>query len=571
MIVLAIGCILQPNLTWANDLPSSAEIYGSTPSGDMSRIFLGQIFGTIDHSGLTGSGSLMPAVFKAFNTVSLGIGSVIVMFTLIVSTLNTAHQGEILGQQWSTMWIPLRAVLGVGVLIPTSAGYTLLQSFIMWGVMQGVGAANYVWQEAVSAVSPSDKETMTSRGWIMAGAYYYSLVENLASEDVLGPVQQSVQFNFRGLVSDDTSGDADADSSIQMGLSQITGSLNTAVSSWMHLFTMREGDPLLSIQKTGQEIVATVEILWIGIAIIAAAIGIASVCSAVMPIFSILQNFITWLVPLFTSLLIFLFLSGALLAYYIPLIPFIFFSLGGIGWMFGVIEAIAASPLIALGIMNPHGNDPYFGRSEPSVLLLLDIIIRPSMMIIGMMAAMVMVRVAIPFVNYGFSITGQNVYSGGISFLTSIIAMIAVYCAIIVTVVQKCFSLIHYVPDRVMRWIGGMPNAFESGASDERDIRGGFEKGMQPFGDTAGQAATSKASMKSLGSAFGAKEAMQQAQGQGGQTTQLNNDDQSAGDSSEDSGDDGSMGGGVNQSSPKETSKESVISGGNSTGVSEKE
>ena len=490
VVLSTLCCFIAPQATWASDsIPGSEEVYGATPSGDMSRIFLGQIFGTMDHAGLTGNGSLMPAVFKAFNTAALGIGAIIVMFSLIVSTLNTAHQGEVLGQQWSTMWVPFRIITGLGILVPSGAGYTLLQSFIMWSVLQGIGAANYVWQQAVDAVNPSDESSMVERGWIMAGAYYYDLTETIANDDVLGDIDGGITFNFQGLNSGDESGDKEADKAIQMGLSEITRSLNIAVASWMHLFTMQAGDPLLSIQKTGEQILGTVEILWIGIAIISAAVGVASVCSAVLPIFSILHNFITWLVPLFTSLLVFLFLSSALLAYYIPLIPFILFSLGAIGWLFGVIEAIAASPLIALGIMNPHGNDPYFGRSEPALLFLLDIVVRPAMMIIGMMAAMVTIRVAVPFINMGFGITGHHIFAGGISFLTSIIAMIVVYCAIIVTVVQKCFGLIHYVPDRVMRWVGGAPNAFESGGGDERDIRGGFDKGMQPMGELGGQAA----------------------------------------------------------------------------------
>ena len=588
-ILLTFCCLFTPHISLANDdIASAEEVYGSTPSGDMSRIFLGQIFGSIDHSGLTGSGTLMPAVFKAFNTAALGIGAIIVMFSLIVSTLNTAHQGEILGQQWSTMWVPFRIILGIGILVPSGAGYTLLQSFIMWSVLQGVGAANYVWQQAVDAVNPSDASSMSDRGWIMAGAYYYDLTQSLSTDDVIGDIPVTVNFTFSGIEADISAGDDLGDELVQEvvipgaieyftsggvgmplntlsnysgekaketgfeaitnGLASISTSLNLAVASWMNLFTNTQGDPLLSIQKTGEIILGSVEILWIGIAVLAGAIGVASVCAGVSPIFNMLQNFITWLVPLFTSLLIFLFLSAAFLAYYLPLIPFILFSLGAIGWMFGVIEAIAASPLIALGIMNPHGNDPYFGRAEPALLLLLDIVVRPAMMIIGMMAAMVVVRVAVPFINLGFSITGQNVYAGGISFLTSIIAMIVVYSAIIVTVVQKCFSLIHYVPDRVIRWIGGMPNAFESGAQEEKEIKGGFEKGMQPFGELGGQAATSKASMKMATTGFGAYNEMEKAQRQGLNTTQ-DGGDSTPGDDSGGDDDDSSQNG--NEQKPK--------------------
>ena len=247
--------------------------------------------------------------------------------------------------------------------------------------------------------------------------------------------------------------------------------------------------------------------------------GIASICAAAMPIFSIIHNFVMWFIPLFTALLTFLFLSGSLLAYYVPLIPFILFSFGALGWMFGVIEAMTAAPLIALGIVYA-GGDETLGKSEPSVLLLTDLLIRPGLMIIGLLASIVMVRIGVRYVNLGFEITGQSVFSGGISYLTSVVAMICVYSSLMVAVVQKCFKLIYLVPNRVMRWIGGQADAFESGAEEEKATREGFDKASKPFAELGSEAATGKRTMKHAGGGFGASKAMQQSKGQSGQTSQ---------------------------------------------------
>ena len=72
------------------------------------------------------------------------------MYTLLVSTMNTAHQGEMLGKQWSSIWIPVRATMGLALLIPKASGYCLMQIFVMWVVVQGVGAADKVWDAALS-------------------------------------------------------------------------------------------------------------------------------------------------------------------------------------------------------------------------------------------------------------------------------------------------------------------------------------------------------------------------------------------------------------------------------------
>ncbi len=122
------------------------------PSTDYSVVFLGNLFGIVDgvlSAGGTGS-QIMGAMFTVFNSAVLALGGIIIMYTLIVSTMNTAHEGQMLGQKWSSIWIPLRSILGLGLLIPKASGYCLMQIFVMWIVIQGVGAADKVWDAALS-------------------------------------------------------------------------------------------------------------------------------------------------------------------------------------------------------------------------------------------------------------------------------------------------------------------------------------------------------------------------------------------------------------------------------------
>lgn len=131
-------------------LADSGSLSFAPPSGDYSVLFLGNLFGVVD-GVLHGTGSqIMGTMFGVFNSAVLAIGGIIIMYTLMVSTMNTAHEGQMLGQKWSSIWIPVRSTLGLALLIPKASGYCLMQIFVMWIVIQGVGAADKIWEAALS-------------------------------------------------------------------------------------------------------------------------------------------------------------------------------------------------------------------------------------------------------------------------------------------------------------------------------------------------------------------------------------------------------------------------------------
>lgn len=137
--------ILFPSLVMAENSLSFAP-----PASDYSMVFLGNLFGIVD-GVLSGTGSqIMGNMFGVFNSAVLALGGIIIMYTLMVSTMNTAHEGQMLGQKWSSIWIPVRSTLGLALLIPKASGYCLMQIFVMWIVVQGVGAADKVWNAALS-------------------------------------------------------------------------------------------------------------------------------------------------------------------------------------------------------------------------------------------------------------------------------------------------------------------------------------------------------------------------------------------------------------------------------------
>lgn len=144
--MLALSLIFFPILA----LAGSSSLSFAPPPGDLSMIFLGNLFGIVD-GVLHGTGSqIMGAMFAVFNSAVLALGGIIITYTLLVSTMNTAHEGQMLGQKWSSIWIPVRSTVGLALLIPKASGYCMMQIFVMWIVAQGIGAADKVWDAALN-------------------------------------------------------------------------------------------------------------------------------------------------------------------------------------------------------------------------------------------------------------------------------------------------------------------------------------------------------------------------------------------------------------------------------------
>src|SRR6185312_160359 len=107
-----------------------------TPApNDLSVRYLSDIFGVVD-GVLHGTGTqIVGTIFGVFNSAVLALGSIIIMYVLLVGTLNTAHEGELLGKKWSSVWVPVRSAVGFSLLLPKASGYSMIQIFVMWVVV----------------------------------------------------------------------------------------------------------------------------------------------------------------------------------------------------------------------------------------------------------------------------------------------------------------------------------------------------------------------------------------------------------------------------------------------------
>lgn len=106
------------------------------------------IFGDVGGIFGTGTTSVLGDMFQIFNSAMMVVGGILITYIIMSGTLKTASEGELLGRQWSSIFIPIRAALAVGMIIPGPSGYALVQVFVMYCAITGVGLANKTWEVA---------------------------------------------------------------------------------------------------------------------------------------------------------------------------------------------------------------------------------------------------------------------------------------------------------------------------------------------------------------------------------------------------------------------------------------
>ncbi len=163
---------------------------------------------------------------------------------------------------------------------------------------------------------------------------------------------------------------------------------------------------------------------------------------------------------------------GATLAIYVPLIPYLIFTVSIIGWLLLVVEAVVASPILAISFMLPTHDE--MGKMVQGLLLLLNIILRPALMLFGFIFATRLYQIVVKLVNFGMLTNFDNLHTT--ESLFGWVAVLTIYAVFIVSLSNKSFSLIYAIPDKVLRWIGGV--AEQSDPQQElQSAKAGLQKG----------------------------------------------------------------------------------------------
>ncbi len=153
------------------------------------------------------------------------------------------------------------------------------------------------------------------------------------------------------------------------------------------------------------------------------------------------------------------FVAGFALAYLLPLFPFFRFFLAVLVWIGAIFEAIVAMPLVALAHLNPEP-DGLAGDAKNAYYFLFNIMLRPVLIILGLVIGIIIFFIAVCMFNATFNIAVAG--AGGTSnhaVLSKIIYSI-LYVFILYLTANHAFGMIDHLPNSMLRWMGidGIPH-----------------------------------------------------------------------------------------------------------------
>jgi len=111
----------------------------------MTYVF-GNVVAELGKFPATGGESMLSSMMEVFNVAVLFLGCLYLVYISVYGQVSTAHHGQILGRAWSSVWVPIRSVIGLASLLPFVKGYSFLQCFVLWLAIQGVAAGNNLWE-----------------------------------------------------------------------------------------------------------------------------------------------------------------------------------------------------------------------------------------------------------------------------------------------------------------------------------------------------------------------------------------------------------------------------------------
>ncbi|MBN1684883.1 MAG: DotA/TraY family protein [Gammaproteobacteria bacterium] len=164
-ILICLMSLFFCQVTFAQDQGNSDSTfrdYFQIAPKDASKDMIQNIFGQLTLKTLQEEPqTIIAAMFKDFNHALLVLAIIVIIYTLLLSLVGTAASGQFLiSGKKASIWLPLRTVTGIALILPTPSGYSVIQVFFMWVVMQGIGAADSLWNATLNYLEQPTSATI---------------------------------------------------------------------------------------------------------------------------------------------------------------------------------------------------------------------------------------------------------------------------------------------------------------------------------------------------------------------------------------------------------------------------
>lgn len=186
---------------------------------------------------------------------------------------------------------------------------------------------------------------------------------------------------------------------------------------------------------------------------------------------AVIKDVLTELSPPFYFVMLLLFAVGFSLAVFLPAVPFLYWMVGVFNWLVSVMVGCAAGPMWSathLGAEEDKGS-----RSAYGYIFLIDMMLRPSLMVLGFFFASVAVMAGGTLLNLLFAPALANANADSIIGLVKMIGWLMIYARIATFGVTRVFGLQATLADYVITFLGGAGMAGIMGGMVD-DVKGMF-------------------------------------------------------------------------------------------------
>jgi conjugal transfer/type IV secretion protein DotA/TraY len=158
--------------------------------------------------------------------------------------------------------------------------------------------------------------------------------------------------------------------------------------------------------------------------------------------------------PIFAALLALL-IPGIIIAYVLPMIPYVIWMAGVAGWIILVCEAMVAVPLWMLAHMTV-GGDGLHGRAIEGWSLLFNIVFRPTLMVIGLFMGYFVFDCMSWLIRESFGIAVGFVLQNGwiVTNFIGLVVLLSIFVMTHVVAALMSFRMVTLLPHHLPRLIG---------------------------------------------------------------------------------------------------------------------
>lgn len=250
--------------------------------------------------------------------------------------------------------------------------------------------------------------------------------------------------------------------------------INKFVKKLAVSLTTHDQNPLISLAGVGNYIIQVLEIMFFATLAAIIAVALFGWCPCINSFTTAARAVINIWIGLYTILLSLLWVAASMLAYYLPLIPYLVFLFATISWFITVIEAMLAAPLVAMTFLIPSQDE--FGKTAVAMGLLSNLFFRPTLMVVGLALGGHLMTVAVGMLNFGF-IEALNMNTGYFG-IFAWLAFLMIYVTTVSTIINESFSLVYVIPDKLLRMMGGQAEMSQV-AQLVQKVKQGHDQGAQ--------------------------------------------------------------------------------------------